>query len=169
MDQVKVMLAALRSNYLRDLPSHIDELEEILLELERDGFDLETCRDLYRQVHSLKGSGGTFGLSVSDGPNPGKRSRDLPYRPGQIQTRTRLRIDPPCRSPDNSSRRTSETSRKRGRSRLQQGGSDARGFALSRLRGYAGFRRHTVCSLRRLRGRLPDRVFEADLARWIGV
>jgi CheY-like chemotaxis protein len=64
MDQVKVMLAALRSNYLRDLPSHIDELEELLLELERGGFDLETCRDLYRRVHSLKGSGGTYGLHV---------------------------------------------------------------------------------------------------------
>lgn len=58
------MLAALRSNYLRDLPSHIDELEELLLELERDGYDLETCRDLYRRVHSLKGSGGTYGLHV---------------------------------------------------------------------------------------------------------
>jgi CheY-like chemotaxis protein/HPt (histidine-containing phosphotransfer) domain-containing protein len=64
MDQVKVMLAALRSNYLRDLPSHIDELEELLLGLERDGFDLETCRDLYRRVHSLKGSGGTYGVHV---------------------------------------------------------------------------------------------------------
>jgi chemotaxis protein histidine kinase CheA len=64
MEQVKVMLAALRSNYLRDLPSHIDELEELLLELERNGFDLETCRDLYRRVHSLKGSGGTYGLHV---------------------------------------------------------------------------------------------------------
>ena len=64
MEQVKVMLAALRSNYLRDLPSHIDELEELLLELERDGFNLETCRDLYRRVHSLKGSGGTYGLHV---------------------------------------------------------------------------------------------------------
>ena len=62
MEQVKQMLAALRSNYLRDLPSHIDELEELLLELERKGFDLETCHELYRRAHSLKGSGGTFGL-----------------------------------------------------------------------------------------------------------
>ena len=64
MEQVKVMLAALRSNYLRDLPSHIDELEEVLLELERTGFALETCQDLYRRAHSLKGSGGTYGLHV---------------------------------------------------------------------------------------------------------
>lgn len=58
------MLAALRGNYLRDLPSHIDELEELLLGLEREGYDLEICRDLYRRAHSLKGSGGTYGLHV---------------------------------------------------------------------------------------------------------
>jgi chemotaxis protein histidine kinase CheA len=64
MDQVKAMLSALRANYLSDFPSHIDELEQLLLELERHGYQLETCRDLYRQVHSLKGSGGTYGLHV---------------------------------------------------------------------------------------------------------
>lgn len=62
MDQVKAMLASLRENYLRDLPSHIDDIEQILLEIEREGFDLGMCRELYRQVHSLKGSGGTYGL-----------------------------------------------------------------------------------------------------------
>ena len=58
------MLAGLRKNYLQDLPSHIDELEGLLINLERKGFDLEICRELYRRVHSLKGSGGTFGLHV---------------------------------------------------------------------------------------------------------
>ncbi len=62
MDQVKAMLASLRENYLRDLPGHIDEIEQILLELEREGFELSMCRELYRQVHTLKGSGGTYGL-----------------------------------------------------------------------------------------------------------
>ena len=56
------MLASLRENYLRDLPGHIDEIEQILLEIERDGFELGMCRELYRQVHTLKGSGGTYGL-----------------------------------------------------------------------------------------------------------
>lgn len=64
MDQVKAMLNALRENYLTDFPSHIDELEQLLLELERRGYELEVCRDLYRRVHSLKGSGGTYGLHV---------------------------------------------------------------------------------------------------------
>jgi chemotaxis protein histidine kinase CheA len=62
MEQVKALLAGLRVNYLKDLPSHIDDIEHFLLQLERDGFQLDLCRELYRQVHSLKGSGGTFGL-----------------------------------------------------------------------------------------------------------
>lgn len=33
-----------------------------MLKLEREGFELSTCRELYRQVHTLKGSGGTYGL-----------------------------------------------------------------------------------------------------------
>ncbi len=67
MDHVKAMLAALRENYLRDLPSYIDDIEQVLLDLERSGFQLDLCRDLYRQVHTLKGSGGTYGMSfISD-------------------------------------------------------------------------------------------------------
>lgn len=67
MDKVKAMLAVLRDNYLRDLPGHIDDIEQIVLELERAGFQLESCQELYRRVHSLKGSGGTYGLSfISD-------------------------------------------------------------------------------------------------------
>jgi len=58
------MLEALRSNYLKDLPSHIDDLESLVLKLESQGFELEICRDLYRQIHSLKGSGGTYGMHV---------------------------------------------------------------------------------------------------------
>nr|WP_314857413.1 Hpt domain-containing protein [uncultured Undibacterium sp.] len=67
MDQVKIMLAVLRENYLRDLPSYIDDIEQTLLNLERNGFQLDLCHHLFRQVHSLKGSGGTHGMSfISD-------------------------------------------------------------------------------------------------------
>lgn len=67
MDHVKAMLAVLRDNYLRDLPNYIDDIEQVLLDLERDGFQLDLCRELYRQVHTLKGSGGTYGMSfISD-------------------------------------------------------------------------------------------------------
>lgn len=71
MNHVKAMLAALRDNYLRDLPHHIDEIEQVLLDLERGGFQLDLCRELYRQVHTLKGSGGTYGMSfISDVCHP---------------------------------------------------------------------------------------------------
>lgn len=67
MDKVQAMLAVLRDNYLRDLPGHIDDIEQIVLHLEHTGFQLESCQELYRQVHSLKGSGGTYGMSfISD-------------------------------------------------------------------------------------------------------
>ena len=64
MNKAQAMLSALRSTYLNDLPSHIDELESLLLRLESDGFDLEICRELYRRIHTLKGSGGTYGMHV---------------------------------------------------------------------------------------------------------
>lgn len=67
MEKVKAMLALLRENYLRDLPTHIDDIEQIVLALERTGFQREPCQELYRQVHSLKGSGGTYDMSfISD-------------------------------------------------------------------------------------------------------
>lgn len=56
------MLAGLRLNYLQDLPVQIDEIEESLLHIERAGFDLDLVHDLFRRVHSLKGSGGTYEL-----------------------------------------------------------------------------------------------------------
>lgn len=71
MDQVKQMLAALREAYLRDLPGYVDDIEQVLLRLERAGFQLDLCRELYRQVHTLKGSGGTYGMSfISDVCHP---------------------------------------------------------------------------------------------------
>lgn len=64
MEQVKEMLLALSKNYLLALPSHIDQLEQLLLELESNGFELERVRELFRRLHSLKGSGGTYGLHI---------------------------------------------------------------------------------------------------------
>ncbi len=71
MQQVKAMLAALRKDYLRDLPAHIDEIEQLILRLELEGFQLALCQELYRQIHSLKGSGGTYGMPfISDVCHP---------------------------------------------------------------------------------------------------
>jgi chemotaxis protein histidine kinase CheA len=64
MEHVKAMLAALRVNYLNDLLGHVDEIEGAVLDLDRIGFDAEIVQELFRRVHSLKGSAGTYGLNV---------------------------------------------------------------------------------------------------------
>ena len=71
MEHVKAMLAALRINYLKDLPVQIDEIEGAILEIDRSGFNVELTQELYRHVHSLKGSGGTYALNaISDVCHP---------------------------------------------------------------------------------------------------
>ncbi|MFZ2406886.1 MAG: Hpt domain-containing protein [Methylobacter sp.] len=57
------LLAGMRDDFVRELPDRCDLLEQGVLALERGGagaFD-----ELYRQIHSLKGAGGTFGVPVS--------------------------------------------------------------------------------------------------------
>jgi len=56
------LLAQMRADFLAELPERCDRMEENVLALEQKkegAFD-----ELFRQVHSLKGSGGTFGLPV---------------------------------------------------------------------------------------------------------
>lgn len=64
MDQVQALLQQLKQNYILEMPDRLDKLEHVVLSLERDGFSAELFHELYRQVHSLKGSGGTYGLHV---------------------------------------------------------------------------------------------------------
>lgn len=56
------LLLKLRNNYLDELPSRLQEIEKIIIELEKSGFIEEQFNTLFRLVHSLKGSGGTYGL-----------------------------------------------------------------------------------------------------------
>ncbi|MBR7781499.1 ATP-binding response regulator [Undibacterium luofuense] len=66
MQNAQALLEALRQSYIRDLPSQLDELESLILQRSPDD-KLERWQELYRRVHSLKGSGGTYGLhAVSD-------------------------------------------------------------------------------------------------------
>lgn len=64
MDQVQILLQQLRQNYLAEMPERLENLENLILSMERGGYCQETYNDLYRQVHSLKGSGGTYGMQV---------------------------------------------------------------------------------------------------------
>lgn len=62
---LEALLLQLRRGYLQELPDKFERLEAQLLEAGRTGDDSgERFNDFYRQVHSLKGSGGTYGLHV---------------------------------------------------------------------------------------------------------
>lgn len=60
----QVLLAKMRDDFLDELPERCDRLDELILTLEKSADDRETFNELYRSVHSLKGSGGTHGLSI---------------------------------------------------------------------------------------------------------
>ena len=61
-DEFDILLKQLRNEFVAEFPERCDSLEESVLAFERGregAFD-----DIYRRVHSLKGSGSQFGLSI---------------------------------------------------------------------------------------------------------
>lgn len=56
--------AELKEFYLDELPSRCDTIEKCLLAINNKNIFITVFSDLYRHVHSLKGSAGTFGFSV---------------------------------------------------------------------------------------------------------
>ncbi len=59
----QALLATLRNDFLDALPDRCDQIEALILALEKS-WDTSRFEDLFRHVHSLKGSGGTHGLSI---------------------------------------------------------------------------------------------------------
>lgn len=62
--RMEAMLRKMRQGFLDELPGRCDEIEGELLALERRPDDHEIFDAIFRTVHSLKGSGGTFGLPI---------------------------------------------------------------------------------------------------------
>lgn len=58
------MLEMLKKSYLEELPSRIGDLENLVLELGRSGSFSEQFQQLFRAVHSLKGTAGTYGFHL---------------------------------------------------------------------------------------------------------
>lgn len=64
MQDINALLQEIRNNYIAELPSRLDDIESNILTLEKDPDNREIFEELYRQVHSLKGSAGTHGLHI---------------------------------------------------------------------------------------------------------
>jgi chemotaxis protein histidine kinase CheA len=64
MDAIQSLLLQLKQTYIAELPDRLDQLETIVLQMEREGPQPNLYNELFRQVHSLKGSGGTHGLPI---------------------------------------------------------------------------------------------------------
>ena len=63
-DAFQKMLLQLRTTFLEEMPEKFNRLEDLLLEIEKSGTNSEVFNEVYRIVHSLKGSGGTHGLHI---------------------------------------------------------------------------------------------------------
>jgi len=64
MEAFQALLEGMRADFLAELPERCDSFDESILALEKSPDDREAFNELYRGVHSLKGSGGTHGLSI---------------------------------------------------------------------------------------------------------
>lgn len=58
------LLAKLREEFLIELPNRCDKIESALFAINKEPNDSETFHALFREVHSIKGSGGTHGLAI---------------------------------------------------------------------------------------------------------
>lgn len=62
MSDIENILQELKGNYLSELPEKIQLIESLILNLQKDK-DIDDFRELYRHIHSQKGTAGTHGLA----------------------------------------------------------------------------------------------------------
>ena len=62
--RAEAMLAALRAHFITDLPKKFDDCEQLILNMGEGGDFGAQFDELFRRIHSLKGSAGTHGLQV---------------------------------------------------------------------------------------------------------
>jgi diguanylate cyclase (GGDEF)-like protein len=63
-NELQAKLKILNDAYATQLPEKLKQLEQVWHQLPQDGWDEENFQTLYRMVHSLTGSGKTFGFSL---------------------------------------------------------------------------------------------------------
>jgi HPt (histidine-containing phosphotransfer) domain-containing protein len=64
MSHALQLLEQLKASFIRELPERCNRLEELTLAFGHQQENREHYEELYRSVHSLKGSGGTHGLPI---------------------------------------------------------------------------------------------------------
>ena len=62
--QIEKLLIDLRNNYLADLPARFEEIDNLILGFDKSSDRTEDYENLYRNVHSIKGSSGTHNLHI---------------------------------------------------------------------------------------------------------
>ena len=62
--KLDAIMAKLKVTYMQEFPDKIAGMEELVLDLENSSRFVESYQKLFRDVHSMKGSGGTFGFSI---------------------------------------------------------------------------------------------------------
>lgn len=62
--RIAAMLQQLRDAYLAELPERCEQIERLLLGVVTNASDVQVYENLYRQIHSLKGSAGTHGIPL---------------------------------------------------------------------------------------------------------
>lgn len=63
-EEFQHLLLAMRRGFLDELPDRCDQIEDLILEMEKSPVEQNAFNEIYRIVHSLKGSGGTHGLGI---------------------------------------------------------------------------------------------------------
>jgi len=62
--QIEKLLVDLRNNYITEFPTRLNELDNIILGFETSINKGESYGDLFRHIHSIKGSSATHGLHI---------------------------------------------------------------------------------------------------------
>lgn len=62
--KLDAIMAKLKVTYMQEFPEKVAVMEGLVLALENSDSIAESYQKLFREVHSMKGSGGTFGFSI---------------------------------------------------------------------------------------------------------
>ena len=56
------LLAELKKGFIAEIPARLDDMESLVLDMEKNESFQEHYENVYRHAHSLKGSAGSYGL-----------------------------------------------------------------------------------------------------------